>query len=85
MGEVIDFPGGRVRQTSVQVSYYPQDDGSKLFCAEVLFCDGTYDHIGHTRDLAEAWKLAGKESIERRAVLLPESQWPGCSHILALG
>ena len=86
MGEVIAFPSrGNVGRISIQVSYYPQDDGSKLFCVEMLFPDGTWDHIGHSRDMAEAWKLAGQISIDQAALLLPESRWPSRSHLLALG
>lgn len=85
MGEVIVFPmPSTVRRISVQVSYYRQDDGTKLFCVEKLLPDGTYDHEGHFRDLADAWNFAGALASEKRWELLSESLWPGCSHLLAL-
>jgi hypothetical protein len=76
MGTVSMLPTSRAA-TSVQLSAYPQDDGSSLYCVEVLFDDDTWDRSFHTKDRAEGWKLAGKEAIDRRVPLLPTSTFPG--------
>lgn len=76
MGTIHQFPSGRAA-TNVQLSAYPQDDGSQLYCIEVLFDDDTRDRTGLTRSLAEGWLLAGKEAIDRRVPLLPTSTFPG--------
>lgn len=86
MGDIIQFPDvGNVKRTSIQVSFYAQDDGSCLFCVEMLLPDGTWDRMGYYRDLGEAWKLAGKLSSDNGWDFLPESRWPGHSHLLAVG
>lgn len=72
--------GYTVKETCVQVSRYPQDDGSGLYIVEILYPDGTWDKLHHARDLGEAWKMAGKEAGDRRVPLLPESIWPNRSH-----
>lgn len=86
MGEILQFPdNGNVKRTSIQVSYYRQDDGSHFFCVEKLLTDGTWDRMGHSRDLGEAWKLAGKLASDNEWELLPESRWPGHSHLQLVG
>jgi hypothetical protein len=83
MGDVVQFRSERaftVHEICVQVSRYPQTDGSGLYCVEVLFPDGTWDTVNHSKSMAQAWKLAGKEAGDRRCTLLPESLYPGRSH-----
>lgn len=79
MGVVVQLReerGYTVRETCVQVSRYPQDDGSGLFCVEVLFPDGTWNILHRSKDLSEAWRLAGVEAGDRRVALLADSLWP---------
>ena len=68
-----------VPETCLQVSRYPQDDGSGLFVVEILFTDGTWDQLHATRGIAEAWKHAGWEAGQRKIPLLPDSLWPNRS------
>lgn len=88
MTNVIPFPQierrGIVTVPSLQVSYYTQEDGSKLFAIEGLYPDGKWDILHHSRDIGEAWKLAGLIANERGLQLLPESLWPECSHLRAM-
>lgn len=84
MGEVIQLRkerGYTVRETCVQVSRYPQDDGSGLYCVEVLFPDGTWDILHRSWNKADAWKMAGVEAGARCVALLPDSRWPGRSSL----
>lgn len=76
MGNVIDFRP-ESNATSVQLSAYPQEDGSQLYCVEVLFADGTWDRTAHTKDGAEGWKLAAQEAFDWKVPLLPTSSFPG--------
>jgi hypothetical protein len=88
MGEVINLRrahSASVDRTTLQVSRYPQDDGSALYMLEILYRDGTWDSLGHSRDLATIWKMAGKEAGDRRVPLLPESIWPNRSHKVDIG
>ena len=84
MAKIIRFPQPESRRsivngTCLQVSRYPQDDGSGLYAVEILFPDGEWEVLHRSVDLAEAWKLAGKEAGARRIPLLPDSLWPGRS------
>lgn len=81
MAEILRFPQPETRrsivnETCIQVSRYPQDDGSGLYAVEILFADGTWAILHHAVDIATAWKLAGMEAGERRVSLLPDSLWP---------
>lgn len=76
MGTVHRLPTSR-SAANVQLSAYPQDDGSQLYCVEVLFDDGTWDIAHHTLEKATGWKLAGKEAVDRKVGLLPVSSFPG--------
>jgi hypothetical protein len=60
----------------IQVSEYPQNDGTRLFTIEILYPDGKWDILDHTRDIGRAWVIAGEQAAARSAVLLPESLWP---------
>lgn len=73
-----DAPG-IVSKVSVHVSEYSEANGGSdkgtLYAVEVLFPDGKSAYIGFYKDLAEAWRIAGREAVARRADLLPHSLW----------
>lgn len=79
MGEVIQFPQGKVQGTRIQVSKYPQDDGRSLYCVEILFPDGKWDQLHNTRSRDAARELAEQEASARGVIVLPDSLWPGRS------
>ena len=79
---VVQFPPERmrlVREVSVQISKYPQDDGRDLFSVEVLYPDGTWDHVRHAWSREKAEEMALEEADARDARLLAVSMWPGRS------
>jgi len=84
MGEVIPIReemGYTVRDVCIQVSRYPQDDGTGLYAVEILYPDGTWKGLHHSTDVGRAWKLAGREAGDRRVTLLPDSIWPNRSSL----
>lgn len=76
MGNVVTFPSTR-SATGVQLSAYPQDDGSKLYCVEALYSDETWEIISSTKDREQGIELTKQEAHARGVRLLEISSFPG--------
>lgn len=76
MGNVIPFKA-QTSVTSVQLSAYPQEDGSVLYVIEALNDDDTWDILDTAKSKGEGWMRAGKAALGLGVPLLSKSTFPG--------